>query len=456
MNIDETTSRKLQAETLSIAAKNFAVGGFAGVVSDGDLVWQQPYGLADLEARRVPDENSAFLIGSVTKTFTATAIFQLRDAGKLDLEDRVTKHIPELAESADVHKRDTDITIRRLLTHTAGLNGDLPVGRPYFTDEDAPDREEVLSKLGNVKLGSEPGTRYKYSNLGFSLLGEIVRRVTGTPAEQYILEQICRPLGMDSTVFELTPEAKQNTYVGYRRLDAASNVQRTAHYDLKFENPSGGLYSTPRDLARWAGFHLSDEESPVLSLASRAEMRERQDIETDDGHGVCMNWMVDRVGGKEIFSHGGALRGFSTMFCIVPELGVGTLNLSNLRNFDGSIGKRLAEVLVTGKSSAEMPEKLPEVRVAQVPPDDIKDLPGIYLFDGVQIVWFEWWNGGLSAVEPSPTGGFRSRILPTGPDTYVVESGPLQGDELVVERDSSGTATGWVSGAIRLEKVRGL
>ena len=212
MNIDDDLARILDVETMTIAANGHAVGGYAAVAESDDLIWQLPFGFTDLEARKPPNENSAFRIASVTKTFTSAAIFQLRDAGKLSIEDPVTSHIPELADSQDVRKRDTEITIRRLLSHTAGINTHTPVGRPYFSDGEAPAREEVFSKIEQTRSAVEPGTKFKYSNFGFGLLGEIVRRISGQPADEYIVENICEPLGMASTVFKLTPDMEENAF----------------------------------------------------------------------------------------------------------------------------------------------------------------------------------------------------------------------------------------------------
>lgn len=466
MEIDNQLREVLKRETLTMAAKNRAVGGFAGVVSDGKLTWQQTFGFADLETKRVPEDNSAFRIASVTKTFTSVAIFQLRDAGKLSIEDSVTEHIPELAKSPDVRAHDAEITIRRLLSHTAGINTHTPVGRPYFSDNLVPALDEVLDKLELTRTAVEPGTKFKYSNFGFGLLGEIVRRVSGQPAEDYIVEKICEPLGMDSTLFKLTPEIEANAFIGYQRLDYTSDVRKVDHVELRFEDPAGGLYSTPHDLAIWAGFHLSKEENPVLSLASRAEMREPQDVPAEGREAVCMNWMMNKVEDTAIFSHGGGLPGYATTFCIVPDLGVGAFSLVNTWKFQDSIGKRLAEVMIKGGSSTETSDEsgesgeiqdMPEVRLAEDPPDSARDFTGIYLFDTDVIMWVEWWNGGLSARVNEQGRSLRARLTPTeAADRLVIEEGPFEGDEIVMERDENGEVSGCTWGGFRLIKMHSL
>ena len=185
-----------------------------GIVYDQELIWSKGYGFSDLDEQTPVTPTTLFRIGSVTKVFTATAILQLRDAGKLRLDDPITRHLPEFAIK-NPFPDAPEITIWNLLTHTAGLPREGAF--PYWTDHDFPTREELVAAAATQTLIYSPGTQYKYSNLGVSLLGAIIEKVSGESYQDYVTKHIFSPLGMSRSSVDPTLEQSASLAKAYMR-----------------------------------------------------------------------------------------------------------------------------------------------------------------------------------------------------------------------------------------------
>ena len=176
-------------------------GAVAGVVHGDELAWAAGAGLAEVGAQVTGDPGTLYRIASITKTFTGTAVMQLRDAGRLDLDDPAVKYLPELRGAVSPFAAIEAVTIRRMLSHESGL-----AAEPPRTDWSVPvyqgDPQLTLARPGDIVLMLPPNAQHKYSDLGYQLLGEIVTRVSGIPYPRYVRELILDPLGMSATGFE--------------------------------------------------------------------------------------------------------------------------------------------------------------------------------------------------------------------------------------------------------------
>src|SRR5919198_4553414 len=171
-------------------AKQRAPSVSAAVFRGGESLWAEAVGWADVEARREATPQTRYPIASITKSFVAGAVLQLRDAGSLALDDPIRRHLPEAPAGP---------TIETLLSHASGLQREVP-GSGWGTPE-FPSLEQILASLGEVELVLEGGGEWHYSNLGFVLLGEVVARLSGLPVERYVDERILRPLGLAETTW---------------------------------------------------------------------------------------------------------------------------------------------------------------------------------------------------------------------------------------------------------------
>ncbi len=220
-----------------------------GIVRDDSLAWVAGVGYADLATGARPNERTLYRIASITKTFTATAVLQLRDEGRLRLDDPLTRYVPEFAVVANPFGPIEDVTIRRLLLHRSGLQSEQPVMDPRKATFLRVD--DLIGMLDRVRVSIPPESAFKYSNLGYELLGEVVRRVSGHPLTEYVVDRITGPLGMTSTVHEATGQLAERCAVGYdaRQFDDRGTVARDID-SLSMEG-AAGLWSSVEDMALW-------------------------------------------------------------------------------------------------------------------------------------------------------------------------------------------------------------
>lgn len=273
--------------------------GFSGgatVVRDGDVLLAKGYGLADREKNRPCTTETIYDIGSITKQFTAAAIMKLQQQGKLSVSDPVSKHLGPMREDK------SGITLHHLLTHTAGLIDGL--GGDY---DPLATRDAVLKGADASTLLWPPGTKYQYSNLGYSLLGMVVEKASGKPYEQFLQDELFKPAGMIHTGYMLPDYKGRDFAVGYLGEERwGIGAKKTMLSDGPCWNLrcNGGIHTTLADMQRWHAALLSDA---VLSAESKKQVFAPQ---ADEGGGQSYygyGWSVVQTprGGKLVEHNGG-------------------------------------------------------------------------------------------------------------------------------------------------------
>jgi CubicO group peptidase (beta-lactamase class C family) len=454
-------AEQFEAKLGSFVRENRLYGATAGIVHGGELVWSGGAGFADLGAGRPSGPDVLYRIASITKTFTGTAILQLRDAGKLDLDDPVVKWVPELADSASPETIG-GVTIRRLLSHESGL-----VSEPPGTDFMAlpPSYQGVaarnLERVGEIFIAVPPNTQLKYCNLGYQLLGEIVSRVGGIPYPQYVAERILTPLEMSSTGFEpLAPALAERCAVGYSGRAFSDELSVAPSMPLIWAE--GGLWSSVADLGRWLSFQLaahpdrpgSDTEvadSPVLSAAARREMhkpRYLSDEEWSSAWGV--SWYSVRKDDVTWVQHSGGLPGFTSNACFDRTTRVGAIVLVNGEADASGLAMAL------GAQARELAEAAAPRLAAPPPmPVELRPLLGLYAPADMSFLFrIEWRDGKLAVV----AGNGPDEIMPLAQgseaSSFVVAPGFRQsGEALVFQRRSDGTVTSMLIGGGSLARL---
>jgi CubicO group peptidase (beta-lactamase class C family) len=326
------------------AVENQFPGIAFGVVLDGNLVFSGSHGLADLESKTPVTGRTMFRIASMTKSFTAMAILQLRDQGKLRLDDPASRHLPELRKLRLLTADAPAITIRDLLTHSAGFPEDNAWG-----DWQLADTESDLVQLMRDRpwFSNPPGVAYEYSNLGFALLGRVVTRVSRMPYQRYIERRILQPLGMTQTEWEYSNIPPELLAHGYRWEEKQWKPEPMLH-DGSF-GAMGGLISSIDEFARYMALHQTawpprdDTESGPLKRSSLREMHQPWRIsglaleaKTPEGtncpmmtgYGYGLGWSKD-CNGRMAVGHSGGLPGFGSNWRILPEYGIGVVALAN-------------------------------------------------------------------------------------------------------------------------------
>ena len=182
-------------------------GASAVLVRNGVVIRHFEYGLADRDSMQKVDERTIYHWASVTKTLTAVAIMQLRDRGRLSLDDKVTTWVPELRQVHNPYGSMDDITIRMLLSHTSGFqNGTWPYGSGASWEPFEPTRwEQLVAMMPYQEIHFPPGSKYSYSNPGFIYLARVIEVITGDPYQSYVQKNIWTPLGMTRSYFGATP-----------------------------------------------------------------------------------------------------------------------------------------------------------------------------------------------------------------------------------------------------------
>jgi len=301
---------------VAAAMGELGIPGVALGVLEAESSWTWCGGVTSLADPQPVTEETIFQIGSISKTFVATAAMVLIDQGRLDLDEPVRSYLPELRLSTE--ELTAAVTMRHLLTHTSGWVGD------YFGDTG--DGDDALgafvAKLAKAPQLTPPGRTYSYNNTGFNLAAHVVARIAGTSYERAVKDLVLRPLGMRRTFYTAEEAITRRVAVGHRQ-GRVQPWRRSRAY-----NGAGGVLSCVSDLLLYAAFH-SGEGSPLMSRASLRRMQE----ETRPAGSLCdevgLGWMVDRIAGRRVLHHGGTTNGYMADLRLVPELGLAWVLLTN-------------------------------------------------------------------------------------------------------------------------------
>jgi CubicO group peptidase (beta-lactamase class C family) len=393
----------------------------AGVFRGGELVWSEAVGLGDVEQRVEATTDTQYAVASITKTFTAAAVLQLRDQGGLELDDPLSRHVPEAAHGTP--------TLRRMLAHASGLQRE-PPGEIWETLE-FPDEEELLRRFEEAEQVLPPATAWHYSNLAYALLGHVVARASGLPFRDYIEERLLRPLGLERTTWGPTPPAALPYFVE----PYSDAVRREPVLELGGKGGESGLYSTVGDLARWGAFLAAPDES-VLAPASVAEMHDLQVMaEADWTLGWGLGLELWRRGERIFGGHTGGFPGFLSMLLYSRREHVGAVLLTNSSRWPGlsATGLDLAEAALE-----ELPPEVETWAPEEPPPDEILPLLGRWWSEGDETI-FGWRRGKLEAQLASAAPGREPSVFePEGEDRFRTVSGRERGEVLRVVRGEDG------------------
>ena len=309
-------------------------GASLAVVHDQTLVWAAGFGWADVEHRRPATAETLYRIASITKTFTATAILQLRDAGRLQLDDPLTRHLPWFS-IASRHGDAPPITIRHLLTHTSGLPREAAF--PYWTDFDFPTAERLREGLTRQEGVLPTETQWKYSNLALALAGDIVQAVSGEPYAAYVKGHILDPLGMkDTLVLSPAPDDLRLARAYGRRMPDGSRAP-APHVDTRGISAAANMTTSVTDLARFAMLQLREGPMGGAQILRGSTLREMQRIhwlEPDWQAGWGLGFRIQRLSGKTSFGHGGSLPGYRTQLRIWPAEKLAVIAMTNADDGD--------------------------------------------------------------------------------------------------------------------------
>lgn len=416
-----STRRALLHRIAAAQADGRAPSVVAAVVRGGRTVWT---GARAWSGEAVPDADTQYRIGSITKTFTAVLVLRLRDEGVLDLGDPLEKHLP----GTDAGKA----TVAELLAHAGGLAAETP--GPWWERTPGALRPELADVLGEHPVVHPAGRRFHYSNPGYALLGALVERLRGASWEDVLRQEVLEPLGLRRTgVRPLAPHAD-----GWAVHPWADVVLPEPAEDLGRMAPAGQLWSTVGDLARFADFLVRGDER-VLGAASLSEMRtpaapaEAADVAGGYAYGLGME--LRHQEGRALVGHTGSLPGFLACLTIGVEDDVAAVVLANCTA--GIPVFSLAADLVRTVAEAEPRIAAPWQPMREADPD-LLELVGPWYW-GTQSCALRLSADGLLSLEPLSGTGRRSRFRPNGDGTWTGLEGYYAGEVLTPVRRPDGS-----------------
>jgi len=389
----DSITQKLDAY-LDAANRANKFNGNALITQKGKILLMKSYGYKNYTARVLNDSNTVFLIGSVTKQFTALVILKLQEEGKLSVNGKLDKYFPEF-------KYSNKITLENLLTHTSGIYNYVA----DIDDEDSTischpvDKQLILDRVFKHDLFFKPGTKFRYCNSGYYLLGRIIEKVTGKSYEQNVRDVIFTPLQMTHSFFGFTQSADTNIATGYQHLNSTAQEEAKAwRWDSTITYAAGGIFSTTSDMYKWAQAIV--DQKILTSESWKAMFIPRLE---HYGYGVY----IDSVWSKKSLSHGGGLPGFISYLCCYPDEDVTIALLNNYGWFGDALNG------ISGDLSAIIFHQHYESMYAgegkQFPIDSLKKYLGKYEFDKKHHAYITLENGQLQM--EAPQGGLPKSPL---------------------------------------------
>jgi CubicO group peptidase (beta-lactamase class C family) len=410
------------------------------VTLDQEIVWQKALGMADLENGISANVNTVYRIQSITKIFTATRLMQLRDDGILHLDDPVRIYLPSLQVQGN-----ENVTFRQILSHVAGLPNEAPKADQWSTYK-FPSYNEYKERLKVLEAVQPPFVGYKYSNVGFNIIGMGLASAGNEPYEDQIDKFILKPLGMNRSGFSVPPEIATDLAIGYELSDEKQK-RVTSYSAMGAINPSGGLYSTVVDLTHFLIFQFS-EKNDVLSVTSRREMRIPHYVYSDWNGGVGLSWHIEKLDDFTVFTQGGGAPGYVAQISGIDELRLGLALCINTITTQHDISKGLLSIFVP-----PVKELLDELESDSIPllGPEAAIYEGIFYMGESPIlrVWLE--DQRLWAIQIGAPKGNECQFIPTEKEhQFKMQGGPLNGEKAIYLLDKSDHVISLEAGSYKL------
>jgi CubicO group peptidase (beta-lactamase class C family) len=310
----------ISAQDLATRADEYLIeqtrtAGFSGAVliaREGKVLFSKGYGLANVEHDVTNTPQTKFRLGSVTKQFTALAIMILQERGKLNVQDHVSKFVPDSPEAW------RDITLHHLLTHTAGIPN-LTTFPDHRTTMMLPSpTASTVARFKDKALEFKPGERFNYSNSGYVLLGYVIERISGESYEAFLLKNIFEPLQMTDSGYDHNEMVLTHRAAGYVR--PRGTLLNAPYQDMSVPHGAGALYSTVEDLLKWDQGLYSEKLVSKMSLDA---------MFTPFKGNYAYGWIAGQTSGRRCLEHAGSINGFTSFIARFPEDRTCVVVLSN-------------------------------------------------------------------------------------------------------------------------------
>ncbi|MCD5316824.1 serine hydrolase domain-containing protein [Kineosporia babensis] len=382
-------------------------------------------GYAETSTRRLVDADTAFRIGSITKTFTAALTLLLVERGLLSLDEPVEAYLPGTSAGRPL--------VRQLLAHSSGLQREAP--HPMWASMQGPDSAEFMELLAQVEFVDEPGVRWAYSNLGYAVLGQVIATVSGQTCEDLIDRELLKPLALNSTMWQPTDQA----VTGYRPDPYNDCFIPEPVMDQGVIGVGGQLWSTTTDLLTWGNALLGG--APDIVPASVVEAMHRPQIIVDQQawtQGWGLGLMLNRRERGVLSGHTGAMPGFLASMTLERRSGTVVVALTNVTRGVrlGNLTTEILEELIPVPQSMTPTVAVPKTDTAPCPPELVGVL-GRWWSESEETV-FTWSDGTLHAHLAEAAASSATRFDRVTSDSFRAASGRMKGERMFVRRDADG------------------
>jgi len=407
-------------------------GASIAVIKDGEIAWVKGYGVANTDNGKIVDENTLFQAGSISKPVAALAALDLVQQGELDFDEDVSTYLKSWKIPESEFTQTEKVTLRRLLTHTAGMTVH---GFPGYSETDSfPSINDVLDGKGNtpaIFVDTIPGSIWRYSGGGYTIMEKIVEDVSGMPLEDYMAKNILPRMEMSNSTYNqpLTENFHDNVSAAYH---SDGNIVPGLWHNYP-EQAAAGLWTTPTDLAKYLieihNIYTSKSEG-VLSKDIVKKMLTKD--KNDWGLGPALRWEKDSL----IFGHGGKNEGFTNDMFAFAEKGNGVIVMTSADNggrLIGEIERSISNYYGWGTHNPR------EVEIIEMSNEQLEEYAGKYLLDfqvpdiGDYYIDVTIKNGKINVVDPNNND---TNLLTPQKDMMFIDL--EKGDRIEVKKDDSG------------------
>lgn len=336
-----------------------------GIVKDQQVIWTKGYGYSNVQKNVPATPETVYSICSISKLFTAIAIMQLYENGKLQLDDSVATHLPDF-NIRRKFKESGPITIRSLLTHSSGLPRESDF--PYWTGPDFkfPTQKQITGKLAMQETLYPASTNFQYSNLGMSILGLIVERISGKPYDMYVEEHILKPLRLNST-HPYLPAAQwgKKMATGYASIKRDGTRDIVPLLDTKGMKPAVGFSSTVEDLARfvtWQFRLIHNGKNEILNGVTLKEMQRVQWVDPDWNIHSGLGFLLYQQNKETLIGNFGTCPGYRTALLIDPKEKLGFIVMINAMISPWKYVNQIRKIILKAQTECQVNSKHPDLK----------------------------------------------------------------------------------------------